>query len=257
MAVGRGIIVVNSAGNAGNNPSHNTLGAPADGDSVLAVGAVSSTGVRVSFSSVGPTTSNPPRIKPDIMAKGSSVVVASSTNPSGYTTSSGTSFSCPLAAGVAALVLHAAPSATPMEVANALKATASNAANPDNLMGWGILNAQAAITYLLANSAEDNTTLPDKFTLGQNYPNPFNPSTTIRYYLPEAGRVSLRVYDILGRDLATLIDEHQSASTHSISWDGTTRNGKLLSSGIYIYRMILETSAGKLLSDSKVMTFLK
>jgi hypothetical protein len=144
-AVSRGIVVVNSAGNEGSNASHNTLIAPADGDSVLAVGAVTSTGTRSSFSSVGPTTSVPARIKPDVMAMGSSVRVASSTITTGYTTASGTSFSCPLAAGVAALVVHARPNATPMQIMNSMRSTASRAATPDNQYGWGILDALAAI----------------------------------------------------------------------------------------------------------------
>jgi len=144
LAVKRGIVVVNSAGNEGDNNSHNTLGAPADGDSVIAVGAVDASGSRVSFSSVGPTVDG--RIKPDIMAMGSGVYVA---NPygSGYTTSSGTSFSCPLAAGVAALVLSANPTLTPMQVRDALRETASRHNNPDNKYGWGIVNALDAVNY--------------------------------------------------------------------------------------------------------------
>ena len=144
LAVKRGIVVVNSAGNEGDNSSHNTLGAPADGDSVIAVGAVDASGSRVSFSSVGPTVDG--RIKPDIMAMGSGVYVA---NPygSGYTTSSGTSFSCPLAAGVAALVLSANPTLTPMQVRDALRETASRHNNPDNKYGWGIVNALDAVNY--------------------------------------------------------------------------------------------------------------
>ncbi|MBI5021972.1 MAG: S8 family serine peptidase [Ignavibacteriales bacterium] len=141
-----GIVVVNSAGNAGAGDGvHNTLGAPSDGDSVIAAGAVTSAGVRTSFSSVGPTSDG--QIKPDIMAMGSSVKVASSTNTTGYGTSNGTSFSCPLSAGVAALILSANPTLTAMEVRDAMRQTASNAATPNNLMGWGILNADSAIKY--------------------------------------------------------------------------------------------------------------
>ncbi|MBI5727227.1 MAG: S8 family serine peptidase, partial [Ignavibacteriales bacterium] len=78
LAVNKGIVVSNSAGNNGSG-ANNTLGGPADGDSVLTVGSVTSTGVRSSFSSVGPTTSIPPRIKPDVMAMGSSNYYASTT----------------------------------------------------------------------------------------------------------------------------------------------------------------------------------
>lgn len=145
LAVKKGIVVLNSAGNEGMATLTNTLGAPADGDSVIAVGAVTSSGVRSSFSSVGNTVDG--RIKPDIMAMGSSVAVASTSSNTNYTTSSGTSFSCPLAAGVAALVLSHNPNLTPIQVRDALRSTASNALNPDRLMGWGIINAVAAINF--------------------------------------------------------------------------------------------------------------
>lgn len=145
-AVWLGIVVVNSAGNGGAGDGiHNTLGAPADGDSVIAAGAVTSTGVRSSFSSVGPTSDG--QIKPDIMAMGSGVKVASSTDPTGYGLSNGTSFSCPLSAGVAALILCANPALTPMEVRDAMRLTASLASAPNNLMGYGILNVDSAIKY--------------------------------------------------------------------------------------------------------------
>ena len=77
MAVRKGILVVNSAGNEGFNPTHNTLVAPADADSVVAAGAVGPDGKRASFSSIGPITSVPPHIKPDVMAQGTNVFVAS------------------------------------------------------------------------------------------------------------------------------------------------------------------------------------
>jgi serine protease AprX len=165
MAAGRGILVVNSAGNEGDNLSHNTLGAPADGDSVFTIGAVGSSGTRVSFSSVGPTTSVPPRIKPDVMAQGSTVRVASAITPTGYQFSQGTSFSCPLAAGVAALMVRARPTASPMEIMNTLRSAASRASAPDNRYGWGILNVLAALSptaiapLLPPNAAPDRDTV--------------------------------------------------------------------------------------------------
>ena len=90
IAASKGILVITSAGNSGDG-TNNTLGAPADGDSVLAVGATNSSGSRVSFSSVGPTADG--RIKPDVMAQGSSVRVSSPSNDSRYLYVNGTSFS--------------------------------------------------------------------------------------------------------------------------------------------------------------------
>ncbi|TAK60523.1 MAG: hypothetical protein EPO24_06620 [Bacteroidetes bacterium] len=144
-AVELGIVVVNSAGNERSSGTPNTLVAPADGDSVIAVGAVTSSGTYSGFSSYGPSSDG--QTKPDIMAMGSGVRVASSTNPVAYGSSNGTSFSCPISAGVAALVLCANPSLTPMQVRDALRLTANNAASPNNNYGWGILNARNAIGY--------------------------------------------------------------------------------------------------------------
>jgi subtilisin family serine protease len=149
LAVKRGIVVVNSAGNDGYNATRNTLNAPADGDSVIAVGAVTSSGTRSYFSSVGNTVDG--RIKPDVMAMGSGVRVASPYSDNGYTSSSGTSFSCPLAAGVAALILSENPSLTPMQVRDAMRNTANNASSPNREYGWGILNALNAVNYYNIN----------------------------------------------------------------------------------------------------------
>jgi subtilisin family serine protease len=143
LAGERGVVVVNSAGNAGPSTVHNTLGAPADGRLVLTVGAVTSLGLRATFSSVGPTADG--RIKPDVAAQGVAVITAAPGTPSGYTSLNGTSFSCPLTAGVVALVLQARPSASVSEVEDVLRATASQAAQPDNLLGWGIVNAARAV----------------------------------------------------------------------------------------------------------------
>jgi serine protease AprX len=144
LAADRGIVVVNSAGNGGSS-THNTLSGPADGDSVIAVGAVTSAGVRSGFSSIGPTTDAPPRIKPDVMAMGEDNYIALGTGTNSYGNSSGTSFSCPLAAGVAALILSANKSLTPMQVRALMRRFAGNSSFPNNFMGWGILNAKLSV----------------------------------------------------------------------------------------------------------------
>jgi subtilisin family serine protease len=142
MAAARGVVVVSSAGNSGPDPQHNTLGAPADGAHVLAIGAVTAAGTRTSFSSVGPSADG--RVKPDLAAQGQAVRVALPGTVNRYGTANGTSFSCPLTAGVVALLLQVNPGAGVDDVAAVLKATASQAAAPDNLLGWGIVNAHAA-----------------------------------------------------------------------------------------------------------------
>src|SRR5262249_46660439 len=85
------------------------------------------------------------RIKPDVAAQGVAARVAQPGGRSVYGTASGTSFSCPLTAGVVALVLQAHPTYTVDQVLTVLRSTASQAAAPNNLIGWGIVNALAAI----------------------------------------------------------------------------------------------------------------
>ncbi len=78
---------------------------------------------------------------------------------------------------------------------------------------------------------------PLTFALSQNYPNPFNPSTSIRYHLPKAGRVSLTIYDLAGRVIERLLDETQAAGEHTVVWDAHDQEGNLLSAGVYLYRI--------------------
>jgi serine protease AprX len=168
LAVGNGMVVSNSAGNNYNNISHNTLNGPADGDSVLTVGSVTSSGVRSDFSSVGPTTDNTPRIKPDVMAMGSSNYVAGTTGNT-YYNGSGTSFSCPLTSGVCALMLSANKSLTPMQVVRILRKFASNTNSPNNQMGWGIIDASLAV-----DSARKLDNTPPVITHTQPFTNTTN-----------------------------------------------------------------------------------
>ncbi len=143
IAASKGIIVVNSAGNEGDNVWR-IITAPADGPSVIAVGAVSANGALVGFSSRGPTADG--RIKPDVMAMGSGVRTAAFSSKAEYNFSGGTSFSCPLVAGVAAQILSAHPEVTPQQMLNTLRNTATRAQTPDNDFGFGIVNGRAAIT---------------------------------------------------------------------------------------------------------------
>ncbi len=153
LAVGRGVVVVNSAGNQRGSSSFPYIITPADGDSVIAVGAVDLEDDYASFSSPGPTADG--RIKPDVAALGVHDYVVDPSDDHGYGTASGTSFSCPLTAGVAALILSRVPSLTPIQVREALRMTADRADAPDNDFGWGILDAYAAVTYFGAVIVHD------------------------------------------------------------------------------------------------------
>ncbi len=93
--------------------------------------------------------------------------------------------------------------------------------------------------YRQATPVDDNgePNLPSAFELQQNFPNPFNPETVISYTLQHAGQVSVAVYNLLGQQIATLVDERQNAGTFSISWDGRDHDGRTVASGVYFYRL--------------------
>ncbi|MDH5628111.1 MAG: S8 family peptidase, partial [Candidatus Krumholzibacteria bacterium] len=230
IAASRGILVVNSAGNDGfvALPA-NTLIGPSDGDSVLCVGAVDAFGSRASFSSVGPTFDG--RIKPDVMAMGLSVTVASPFDPTSYFGNSGTSFSCPLVAGAAALILQARPAASNQAIMDALRSTASQSGAPGRLMGWGIIDAPAAAD-IIPTGVGDAPALAARVAIRAARPNPFNPATVIDFQLSAPGRVSLSVYDVTGRLVDTLLDDaYRSAGVHSERYQSSR------ASGVYFVRL--------------------
>ena len=143
LAWERGVVLLNSAGNYGPKPQ--SLGAPADAPGTLTVGATSLAGRVVPFSSRGPTGDG--RIKPDVVAPGSGVLIASAGTLDRYHRGSGTSYSTPLVAGLAALVVEAHPDWGPAAVREAIVMSANRADEPDNTQGWGIPNARDAIHY--------------------------------------------------------------------------------------------------------------
>lgn len=101
--------------------------------------------------------------------------------------------------------------------------------------------------------SETNGEIPATLKLQQNYPNPFNPVTTIRYEVARTGRITLRIYDILGRIIRTLVDEEQGGGRHLAVWDGKNDSGSSASSGIYYYELKSEDS----FLQTKKMLFLK
>jgi len=104
---------------------------------------------------------------------------------------------------------------------------------------WRWLNAVICNqTSVMENSS------PTEFTLEQNYPNPFNPSTTIRFQIPQASRVTLKVFDVLGREVATPVNEPKAAGTYAIEFDASS-----LASGVYLYRL----TAGSFLSTKRMV----
>jgi subtilisin family serine protease len=237
IAAAKGILVVNAAGNAGAG-SNGTLDAPADacGDSMLAVGAVDSLGVRASFSSIGPTADG--RTKPDVMAQGVSVLLASASGlPDSYTRLNGTSFACPLTAGVAACLIQARPRWSLAQLVHAMKSSASRAASPDNYYGWGIVDAVAALHADTASVPLSGG--PLRFVLQGGTPLRLGHST-VNFsfgmgYGGDPAEYSIRIYDITGRVVRTLWSGRLSpgGAGPGVTWDGTDRSGRRSRPGLY------------------------
>ncbi len=134
-----------------------------------------------------------------------------------------------------------------------------DASNPDNIQFWYVVLTQEAAadeteaqTILAAEPA-----LPQEFALSQNYPNPFNPSTTIKFQLPDKNglqpiRTVLKIYDILGRLVRTVVDEEMSPGFYTKQWDGLNDRGVRISTGVYFYTL----TAGEF-RDSKKMLMIK
>lgn len=149
-AVDLGIVVCISMGNEG--ASATSLTPPADAFDIISVGAVKLTGYIASFSSRGPTFDG--RTKPEVCALGVDDACANYTADNTYTYSNGTSFACPLVAGIACLLVEAHPTFSPQLIRQSLMETASRADAPDNTYGWGIANGNAALSWGLTINAD-------------------------------------------------------------------------------------------------------
>jgi hypothetical protein len=115
-------------------------------------------------------------------------------------------------------------------------------------MWWGWMAVDyLAVPRSVVTSVENPPSMPVNFSLAQNYPNPFNPTTNIKYSLMHSGLVKLIVYDILGRQIATLVNERQNAGTYDVPF-----NASALTSGVYFYRI----TAGSF-SQTRKMVVLK
>ena len=97
---------------------------------------------------------------------------------------------------------------------------------------------------IVADLSFFDNTLPKTFALGNNYPNPFNPTTTIQYNIPKYSNVSIRIFDLRGRQVALLVDQHMNPGYFSVVW-----NGNQYSSGLYFVQMI----AGQYVDTKKLM----
>jgi serine protease AprX len=229
IASGLGVLCVNSAGNEGDDPWYYII-TPADADSVLSIGAVDVNGSIANFSSRGPTFDG--RIKPEVCARGVSTYCIRSNTENIYRNASGTSFSAPLAAGAAAVIMSANPEWTNMQVREAIMMTASQFNNPDNEYGYGILNAWAAINYQFTTDVNNGIVFPNTISVNNAYPNPFNPRVSIEIDGLSIGQhVAVGVYDIHGALVKSLHNQKVGHNVLKLTW-----GAEMISSGIYLLR---------------------
>ncbi|MFA6471400.1 MAG: S8 family serine peptidase [Candidatus Latescibacterota bacterium] len=245
IAVDKGIVVVNAAGNEGKTPWY-YITAPADGKKVIAVGSVNRDGQVSSFSSRGPSFDG--RVKPDFMAMGEQVEVI---NPIGdsYLFLQGTSFAAPAVSGAVALLLQIHKDWTPAVLYDSLRVYAKPAA-PDSLYGHGILDAFAASGLSSTGPAASLFRVYDPF------PQPviFNKTNTRGLYfpvdIPVSGKtLSIRIYNFIGENIKTIektipAGGSYRGQTDAPSWDGTNFTGDGVAPGIYYYSIQLAGYGG-------------
>jgi serine protease AprX len=239
IAVGKGIVVVNAAGNEGDKPWYYVT-APADGKKVIAVGSVNRDGKVSAFSSRGPAFDG--RVKPDFMAMGEQVEVINGVGNS-YLFLQGTSFASPAVSGAVALLLQIHQDWTPAVLYDSLFVYARPAA-PDSLYGHGILDAFAA------SGLTSQGSVSAKFITYDPYPQPvlFNTNNRWLYFpvdIPESGKtLSIRIFNFTGETIKTIEKAMPAAGsfrdrTAAPSWDGTNFTGDAVAPGIYFYSIQL------------------
>jgi len=207
IAFSRGMILVNAAGNEGNDAWH-YISAPADAASVLSIGAVNGSGTIAYFSSFGPTSDT--RIKPDICAQGANVYII---NPSGnIATSNGTSFASPVLTGVITCLWEAFPTKTNAEITQLVKESSHLFTSPTAQEGYGIPNFKTIYNLLTEDENEEDIV---ELSL---YPNPTK--NTINFNFPIGiEEMEITIFSLLGKNVFTnLINKNNpSANISSLS----------------------------------------
>ena len=158
----------------------------------------------------------------------------------------------PVVTGIIALMLEADPTLDAAEVKDILQRTARQdeftGEVPNTEWGYGKVDAYAAVSEVVASSSSDRPAdVPGRIVLHQNYPNPFNPSTTIRFTIGVASKTRLSVHDVLGREVAVLVDGSLAPGEHTGTFDAGG-----LPSGVYLYRLQAEDAV-----QTGVMTLLR
>lgn len=222
IAVSRGMLVCVSAGNSGNNSWH-YISAPADGDSVIAVGAVDADGLYVSFSSYGPSSDGD--VKPNVAAKGANATVADPFGTIGG--ANGTSFSCPILAGSATCLMQRHPNKSVMEIKNAIEQSANYYLTPTDTMGYGIPNFANADLILKTEEYKNDITA---FVV---YPNPVSDKLSVQVFSNSNEHVTIVISDLLGKTISKTEQAIFGGAYHTIELPLSSS----LSKGMYFVQM--------------------
>lgn len=222
IAASKGILVVNSAGNSGSD-SWYYIGAPADGHSVLAIGAVDANGEIAAFSSRGPSYDG--RVKPDVCGQGNGTTLLSPTGA--VSIGSGTSFSSPLIAGIATCLMQAFPDSSNFKIMEAIKLSAHKYANPDADYGYGIPNFYRAFLYLAGITLSDYNK-DQFFSVG---PNPFTDKTMLAFYSANAQNINVKITDVSGKIIA---EYSKKIARGGVEFIPVNYSEQLNAAGIYI-----------------------
>lgn len=235
IAARKGILVINSAGNSGSSP-WKYIGVPGDADSIITVGAVDAQGLYAYFSSQGPTSDG--RIKPTVCAMGLGSIVAVN---GGTNSGNGTSFAAPILCGLATCLYQAYPNKTNQEIISAIKQSASQYANPDNYMGYGIPNFSIA-SIILSGNPIYNIDNENNFNV---FPNPFDDDLFIAYNSTDTQRVQIELYDLTGKKIIEEDNIPRQKGYNSF----ILYNLSALKKGIYFVRIM----SGNKISTKKVI----
>lgn len=233
MAAAKGILVVNSAGNSGNE-TWQYIGTPADGDSVLAIGAVTAEGFIANFSSIGPSADGD--IKPNVCAQGQQAAVVNTGGD--VILGNGTSFSGPILAGMAACLWQANPHMTNMEIFRAIEQSAHLYQEPNGFFGFGIPNFAMANLVLSGYSPSDL----DQSQLFPVYPNPFTDQLTGAFYSSEKQNLKIQLLNGSGQQIDVIESAIGKTCAMKFQFNGLQK----LSEGVYYVQV--RTDSGKYLS---------
>lgn len=233
IAASKGILVLNSAGNAGDD-EWKYITAPADGDSVLTVGAVDQYAEYAYFSGLGPTFDG--RIKPNVSALGYQTSVQGVNGA--ITVANGTSFSTPIIAGMAACLWQSSPELTNMEIIQRIEESAHQYSTPDYYLGYGIPDFAKAANI----TSSDIIAFADKSMI-KVYPNPFIDYIHIEFLLKTEKELSVQLYNLLGEKVVDV--KNNAGEYNKITLDNLTQ----LSTGIYI----IQVKTGNVITQQRII----